>query len=134
MSAGRNGESDTRTRGVRITVQPQYVPEQSDPAAQRWLFAYHITIRNEGSETVQLLSRHWIITNGEGRTEEVKGPGVVGQQPTLSPGQQFQYSSGCPLDTPVGTMHGSFQMVTDNGERFDAFIEPFRLAVPRVLN
>jgi ApaG protein len=126
--------SNTTTRGVRIIVQPRFVPEQSDPAGGQYLFAYHITIRNEGKVQVQLLSRHWIITNGEGRVEEVRGPGVVGYQPTLRPGEEFQYTSGCPLDTPVGTMHGSFQMVTESGDSFDARIEPFRLAVPRVLN
>jgi ApaG protein len=126
--------SDTTTRGVRIIVQPRFVPEQSDPAGGQYLFAYHITIRNEGKVQVQLLSRHWVITNGEGRVEEVRGPGVVGYQPTLKPGEEFQYTSGCPLDTPVGTMHGSFEMVTESGDSFDARIEPFRLAVPRVLN
>jgi ApaG protein len=126
--------SETVTRDVRIKVQPRYVVEQSDPANQHYLFAYHISIRNQGNETVQLISRHWIITNGEGHTEEVRGPGVVGYQPTLKPGEEFQYTSGCPLTTPVGTMHGSFQMVTAEGQNFDAMIEPFRLAIPRVLN
>jgi ApaG protein len=127
--------SDTRTRGVRIVVHPRFIPEQSDPERGQWLFAYHITIRNEGERTVQLLSRHWVITNGEGRVEEVRGPGVVGHQPVLKPGEEFQYTSGCPLDTPVGTMHGEFNMVCpDSGEAFDARIEPFRLAVPRALN
>lgn len=126
--------SDTTTRGIRIIVRPQYVADQSDPADGQYLFAYHITIRNEGTETVQLLSRHWVITNGEGRVEEVRGPGVVGYQPELAPGQEFQYTSGCPLTTPVGTMHGEFNMVTRDGERFDARIAPFSLAVPRVVN
>ena len=126
--------SNTLTRGVRIIVQPRYVADQSDPAASQYLFAYHITIRNEGTVTVQLLSRHWIITNGEGTVQEVRGPGVVGYQPTLKPGEEFQYTSGCPLDTPVGTMHGSFEMATESGEHFDAAISPFRLAVPSVLN
>jgi ApaG protein len=127
--------SDTTTRGVRIIVHPQYVAEQSEPAANRYLFAYHITIRNEGGETVQLLSRHWVITDGEGHVEEVRGPGVVGYQPVLKPGEEFQYTSGCPLPTPVGTMHGEFNMVVpDSTERFDARIEPFRLALARVLN
>jgi ApaG protein len=127
--------SDTLTRGVRIVVQPRYVPEQSDPANRAYLFAYHVTIRNEGSETVKLVSRHWVITNGEGKVDEVKGPGVVGYQPTLKAGEQFQYTSGCPLGTPVGTMHGSYQMiVSDVEEAFEAYIEPFRLAVPRMLN
>jgi len=126
--------SETITRDVCIKVQPRYVLEQSDPANQQYLFAYHISIRNQGHETVQLISRHWIITDGEGHTEEVRGPGVVGYQPTLKPGEEFQYTSGCPLTTPVGTMHGSFQMVTAEGQNFDAMIEPFRLAIPRVLN
>jgi ApaG protein len=127
--------SDTLTRGVRIVARPRFVPEQSDPDRSQWLFAYHITIRNEGSETVQLVSRHWVITNGEGKVEEVRGPGVVGYQPVLKPGEEFQYTSGCPLGTPVGTMHGEFNMVLpDSGEKFDARIEPFRLAVPKVLN
>ena len=126
--------SDTLTRGVRVLVEPRYVADQSSPEDDQYLFAYHITIRNEGDEPVQLLSRHWIITNGEGSVDEVRGPGVVGYQPKLLPGQEFQYTSGCPLNTPVGTMHGSFQMVTDSGERFDAQIEPFRLAVPQALN
>jgi len=126
--------TDTLTRSVRIIVQPRYVAEQSSPEDQQYLFAYHITIRNEGDQPVQLLARHWVITNGEGRVEEVRGPGVVGYQPKLNPGQEFQYTSGCPLNTPVGTMHGSFQMVTETGESFDAQIAPFRLAVPQVLN
>ncbi|MGH8462044.1 MAG: Co2+/Mg2+ efflux protein ApaG [Stenotrophobium sp.] len=126
--------SNTLTRGIRIIVQPRYVPEQSAPAASQFLFAYHITIRNEGTQTVQLMTRHWVITNGEGTVEEVRGPGVVGYQPLLKPGEEFQYTSGCPLTTPVGTMHGSFQMAADDGEKFDAKIEPFRLAVPSALN
>lgn len=126
--------SDTLTRGVRILVRPQYVADQSDPDAGQYLFAYHITIRNEGDETVQLLSRHWVITDGEGHVEEVRGPGVVGYQPVLKPGEQFQYTSGCPLRTPVGTMHGEFNMVTVDGEPFDARIQAFRLAVPKALN
>ncbi|EIT71821.1 MULTISPECIES: Co2+/Mg2+ efflux protein ApaG [Hydrocarboniphaga] len=126
--------SDTVTQGIRIVVRPQYVPEQSQPERAHFFFAYHITIRNEGSVTAQLQSRHWIITDGEGRSEEVRGPGVVGQQPRLAPGEQFQYTSACPLTTPVGTMHGSFHMVPEDGEPFEALISPFRLAVPRILN
>lgn len=127
--------SDTTTRGVRILVRPRFIPEQSDPDNGQWLFAYHITIRNTGDETVQLISRHWVITNGEGRVEEVRGPGVVGYQPVLKPGEEFEYTSGCPLTTPVGTMHGEFNMVVQgSGEKFDAKIEPFRLAVPKALN
>ena len=127
--------SDTTTRGVRILVRPRFIPEQSDPDNSQWLFAYHITIRNDGQQTVQLISRHWVITNGEGKVEEVRGPGVVGYQPVLKPGEEFEYTSGCPLTTPVGTMHGEFnRVVPGSGEKFDAKIEPFRLAVPRALN
>jgi ApaG protein len=127
--------SDTTTRGVRIVVRPRFVPEQSDPDNGQWLFAYHIVIRNQGAETVQLISRHWVITNGEGKVEEVRGAGVVGYQPVLKPGEEFEYTSGCPLPTPVGTMHGEFNMlVQGSGEKFDARIEPFRLAVPKALN
>lgn len=127
--------SETVTRGVRITVRPRFVPEQSDPSRGQYLFAYHITIRNEGKETVHLLSRHWVITDGEGKVEEVRGPGVVGYQPVLKPGEAFEYTSGCPLPTPVGTMHGEFGMeLPDTGEKFEARIAPFRLAMPSALN
>ena len=126
--------SNTVTRGVRIIARPQYVAEQSEPAAGQYFFSYHITIRNEGEVPVQLLSRHWVITNGENKVEHVRGPGVVGYQPLLQPGEEFQYSSACPLGTPVGTMHGEFNMVLDGGEKFDALIDPFRLAVPTALN
>lgn len=127
--------SDTTTHGIRIQVKPEYLPGQSMPGAGRWLFAYHITITNHSLRSVQLLSRHWVITNGEGKVDEVSGPGVIGQQPVLGPNAAFTYTSGCPLDTPVGTMHGEFQMVvTETGEMFDAHIAPFRLAQPGVLN
>lgn len=98
------------------------------------MFAYHVRIQNEGPETVQLVSRHWIITDATGRVEEVKGPGVVGHQPILKSGESFEYTSGCPLGTAVGTMHGSYQMVNARGERFDAVIAPFTLAEPYALN
>ena len=127
--------SNTLTRGVRVIVKPEYLAEQSMPEADRWLFAYHVIVRNEGSETVQLVNRHWVITNGEGAVDEVRGAGVIGQQPELEPGAEFHYSSGCPLDTPVGTMHGEYEMrVVETGETFEAHITPFRLAVPSALN
>lgn len=126
--------NDTLTRDIRVIAEPRFLPEQSDPSSSRFVFAYRITVRNEGAVPVRLLSRHWVITNGEGAVEEVRGPGVVGCQPKIEPGREFQYTSGCPLDTPVGTMHGSFQMVTAAGEAFDARIAPFRLVVPNVLN
>ena len=127
--------SNTLTRGVRVIVTPEYLPEQSAPEAGRWLFGYHVVLRNEGPDTVQLVSRHWVITNGEGQADEVRGEGVIGQQPELEAGAEFHYSSGCPLDTPVGTMHGSYQMrITATDELFYAQIAPFLLAVPSALN
>ena len=117
-----------------VQVQPQYLEAQSEPEEGRYLFAYTVTIRNTGEVAAQLVSRHWIITDADGQIEEVRGPGVVGEQPVLKPGQAFQYTSGCPLATPVGSMHGSYQMLADDGTRFEAQIEPFTLAVPRALN
>jgi ApaG protein len=122
------------TSGVRVEVQPEYLPDQSDPSEGLWVYAYHVTITNESARTVQLLSRHWIITNAEGTEEHVKGPGVVGETPVLRPGRAFQYSSGCPLGTPIGTMHGTFQMRDESGARFDVEIAPFTLAEPGSLN
>ena len=122
------------TRGVRVGVKSAYIPERSDPVQSQYFFAYHVTISNESTETVQLVSRHWIITDGDGRMEQVKGPGVVGEQPVLAPGEAFEYTSFCPLRTAIGSMHGTYQMVTAAGERFDAEIAPFSLAVPTALN
>ena len=126
--------SDTTTRGVRIQVQPSYVPERSAPRQGQYFFAYRVRITNVGDETVQLVSRHWVIADGEGRVEHVRGPGVVGEQPVLAPGQSFEYTSFCPLPTPIGSMHGTYQMVTADGAHFDAEIAPFSLAVPTALN
>jgi ApaG protein len=126
--------SDTTTRGVRVEVRTAYVPERSSPADSQYFFAYRIRISNLGDETVQLLSRHWIISDGEGNTEHVKGPGVVGEQPVLEPGGAFEYTSFCPLRTPIGSMHGTYRMVTAGGSSFDAEIAPFSLAVPTALN
>lgn len=120
--------SSAITRGIKIEVDSEYLPERSDPQSQFYFFAYHVTITNEGHETAQLISRHWIITDGEGKTEEVKGPGVIGEQPTLEPGDSFKYSSACPLKTPQGDMRGTYQMVTESGEKFDAQIAKFELA------
>lgn len=122
--------SEAVTRGIRVQVTSQYVPERSDPANREWFFIYRVRIANEGSETAQLVSRHWVITDADGDIEEVRGPGVVGEQPVLGPGQSFEYTSACPLPTAFGTMHGSYQMVTRAGERFDAEIAPFTLAEP----
>lgn len=126
--------SSTSTRGVRIQVESAYIPEKSSPAENRYFFAYRVRISNEGAETVQLISREWIITDGDGEVERVRGPGVVGQQPVIPPGAAFEYTSFCPLPTPIGSMHGSYQMVTAGGEGFDAAIAPFSLAVPTALN
>ncbi|MBX3181755.1 MAG: Co2+/Mg2+ efflux protein ApaG [Polyangiaceae bacterium] len=122
--------SEAVTRGVRIQVVPRYLPEQSQPERGRWFYVYQVSIVNEGEETVQLLSRHWIITDARGEVQEVRGPGVVGEQPVLATGEQFDYVSGCPLPTPFGSMRGSYQMVTEDGERFDAEIAPFSLSQP----
>jgi ApaG protein len=122
--------SDAVTRGVRVHVESEYAPERSQPSHQQWFFLYTITITNQGTEIVQLLTRHWIITDGRGRVEEVRGPGVVGKQPTLAPGESFTYTSGCPLETPFGVMEGTYQMVTSGGDHFDARIAPFTLSEP----
>ncbi len=119
---------------IRVSVDTSYLPEQSDPGSARYVFSYTITIQNQGSEPAKLLRRHWIITDANGKVQEVRGDGVVGEQPHLAPGQGFRYSSGAILETPVGTMQGSYQMVTDQGDNFDAPIAPFRLAMPGILN
>jgi len=126
--------SEAITRGIRVAVEPEFDAERSLPSQSRWFFRYTVTITNEGEESVKLLTRHWIITDAEGQTEEVKGPGVVGHQPVLGPGQAFQYTSGCPLTTAFGLMHGTFQMVTQTGDAFDAEIAPFELAEPYSVN
>ena len=126
--------SDACTRGVRVKVASQYVPERSNPAQSEYFFAYRIRIANEGAQTVQLLSRHWIITDAHGQVEEVRGPGVVGEQPVLEPGALFEYTSACPLETPFGSMRGSYQMVTDAGDAFDAEIGAFSLSQPYAIN
>lgn len=120
----------------RIEVQPvaQFIPDQSDPEENRYLFAYTITIRNVGEVPAQLVSRHWIITDAHDEVQEVRGLGVVGKQPLLKPGESFQYTSGSALNTPVGTMKGTYQMVAEDGTHFDAEIPEFTLAMPRVLH
>ncbi len=122
--------SEAVTRGVRVAVVSEYAPDRSQPAHQEWFFLYTITITNESEDVVQLMSRHWIITNGSGQVEEVKGPGVVGKQPVLAPGESFTYTSGCPLRTPFGVMEGTYQMVTRAGASFDVAIAPFTLSEP----
>jgi len=131
-----NPETSSRaeTDGVLVEVQSQYLDEQSNPASRRFVFGYTITITNTGREVVQLRSRHWIITNGVGEVEEVEGPGVVGEQPVLSPGESFRYTSGAILPTERGTMHGTYQMHRADGAEFDATIAPFLLERPYSLN
>ena len=122
------------TRGIEVFVQSSYVPEQSEPEQQQWFFAYRVRITNGGDVTVQLLTRHWMITDANGNVEEVRGPGVVGKQPVLEPGQSFEYTSACPLGTAFGTMHGSYQMQASGGDAFDVEIAPFTLAAPNAVH
>jgi ApaG protein len=126
--------SETTTRGIKILIRSEYVPERSSPRDSSYLFQYHVRISNVGTETAQLISREWIVTNAEGEVERVKGAGVVGEFPVLPPGGSFEYTSFWPLKTAVGSMQGSFQMVTADGQRFDAAISPYTLAVPNALN
>ncbi len=119
---------------IQVNVKTEYLQGQSDPDGERFVFAYTITIRNEGAVAARLMTRHWIITDANGKVQEVRGEGVVGEQPHLHPGQDFRYSSGAILETPVGSMEGSYQMIADDGSQFDALIAPFRLAVPGLLH
>jgi ApaG protein len=120
--------SEAVTRGIRVHVESEYAPERSQPSQRQWFFVYTITISNESSDTVQLLTRHWIITDGTGHVEQVQGPGVVGKQPVLAPGEAFTYTSGAELASAFGVMEGSYQMVTDGGDQFDVRIAPFTLS------
>jgi len=126
--------SDTTTRGIRIRVQSFYDEERSSPQDSYFFFAYQVTISNVGTETAQLVSREWIVTDGNGDTQRVQGAGVVGEQPVLAPGDEFEYMSFCPLPTQVGSMHGSYRMVLEDGESFEAEIAPFPLAAPHAVN
>lgn len=125
---------DDNSCDIRIRVATNYVHEQSEPASGRYVFAYTITISNDGAVPARLISRHWVITDANGKVQEVNGDGVVGEQPHLNPGEEFRYSSGAVLETPVGAMQGLYRMEADNGANFDAPIAPFTLAVPGVLN
>lgn len=122
------GHSDVTTRGVRVRVGAQYLPQRSHPEDGHWFYAYRVAIRNLGEQTVKLLSRHWIVRDADGETTEVRGQGVVGEQPELAPGGSYEYVSGCPLQTTWGTMEGSYRMLRDDGELFDARIGRFTLA------
>jgi ApaG protein len=119
---------------IRVEVETVYLEHQSKPHEHRFVFSYTITIRNEGNVPAKLLTRHWVITDANGQVEELDGEGVVGEQPHLRPGQGFRYSSATALETPVGSMHGSYQMIADDGSRFDAPIPAFRLAIPGMLH
>jgi len=118
------------TRSIRVTVKPVYLDDQSSPDEGHFVWAYHVRIENEGGDVVQLLNRHWRITDAHGKTQEVRGPGVIGEQPVLAPGQSFEYTSGTPLPTPSGFMVGTYEMVTRTGERFDVRIPMFSLDSP----
>jgi ApaG protein len=124
--------SEAVTNNVRVEVEAHYAPEDSQPF--QWFFHYTVRITNEGDAVVQLISRHWIITDACGHVDEVKGPGVVGEQPVLGPGESFQYTSGCPLKTSSGLMRGTYQMVTDEGDHFDVEIAPFALHEPYTIH
>jgi ApaG protein len=126
--------NEAKSYDIRVDVDSAYIEEQSDPEHDRYVFAYTVTIRNEGMNAAKLLTRHWLITDANGKTQEVRGEGVVGEQPYLKPQEGFQYTSGTVLDTPVGSMRGSYQMIADDGEHFDAEIPAFTLSVPRVLH
>ena len=126
----KGGVYEASTRGLLVRVRPEYRPDQSDPDERRWVWAYQVEVENHGDVTVQLLTRRWVITDASGRVEVVEGPGVVGEQPTLKPGEAFRYVSGCPLPTPSGVMEGSYEMETDAGDRFPVDIPPFSLDLP----
>ena len=126
--------SASKPQQIRVDTVAQYVPEQSEPEAGRFVFAYHITIRNEGADSAQLLTRHWIITDSNGQVQEVRGVGVIGEQPELAPGEQFEYTSGCVIATPVGTMRGSYRFRAGDGTMFDTDIPEFLLAEPNALH
>jgi ApaG protein len=126
--------SEAVTEGLRVSVEARYSAEHSRPSANQWFFLYTIRIANEGAETCQLVSRHWIIRDATGRIEEVRGQGVVGEQPVLEPGDSFEYTSGCPLPTPFGSMEGTYQMVTAGGGHFDAEIARFELREPGAIH
>ncbi len=119
---------------VQVQTESFYIEDQSIPERDQYVFAYRITIRNAGEVAAKLMTRHWVITDANGKVQEVRGEGVVGEQPHLKPGDEFQYTSGAIIETPVGTMEGSYRMVADDGGRFDAEISPFTLAAPRVLH
>ncbi len=126
--------SEAVTNNIRVEVLSRYAPENSRPRQSQWVFQYTVRITNQGTETVQLISRHWIITDALDHVEEVQGPGVIGEQPVLAPGESFKYSSWCPLETPTGIMRGTYQMIRIGGGEFDIEIAPFALRAPYTVN
>jgi len=126
--------ADSKKYEIQVTTQVEYIPDQSSEEQERYVFAYTITLTNTGSIAAQLISRHWVITDANNSVQEVRGLGVVGEQPLLKPGEHFEYTSGSAIATPVGTMHGSYQMVAEDGTKFDAPIPEFTLSMPRVLH
>jgi len=126
--------SEIKPYDIRISVKTEYLPSESEEESERYVFAYTITVENHGSQPAKLLSRHWIITDAENKVQEVKGKGVIGEQPRLRHGESFSYTSGTMIETPVGSMQGSYQMIADDDYKFDALIEPFTLAMPGVLH
>lgn len=126
--------TDPNTYRIEVHALPQFIPDQSDPQENRYVFAYTMTISNIGQAAAQLISRHWIITDARNQVQEVRGLGVIGEQPLLKPGQKYQYTSGCVLNTPVGTMKGNYQMVAEDGAQFQAEIPEFVLALPGALH
>lgn len=125
---------DSERYNIQVSVESRYIEHESDPEQGRYVFAYTVTIVNGGTVPARLLTRHWLISDSDGRVQEVRGDGVIGEQPHLQPGEGFRYTSGTILDTPLGVMQGSYQMLADDGEQFDAPIAPFRLADPRLLH
>jgi ApaG protein len=134
MNEEKQGQPDSKNYSIAVSAATQYLADQSDEAAGRYVFSYTITIRNTGEIAAQLISRHWIITDAQGLVQEVRGAGVIGAQPLLQPGESFEYTSGTSIATPVGTMRGSYQMLARDGTRFEAAIPEFTLAVPRILH
>lgn len=134
MTDRNPSRSDKTTRGIRVQVESSYLPERSSEKESYYFFTYRVQVSNLGSETAQLMSREWVVTDADGRVQRVEGPGVVGEQPVLPPGGSFEYTSFCPLGTPVGSMHGHYRLRLSSGEQFAAEIAPFTLAVPHAVN
>jgi ApaG protein len=127
-------QNESTSNGIRVSVKSEFSPQHSEPLQKRWFFIYKIRIENQSSVPVKLLNRSWIITDADGHVEKVRGAGVVGEQPLIAPGNTFEYSSGCPLGTPFGSMHGAYEMTDESGARFEVPIPPFALRLPESMN